>query len=353
MTSCYRTETPATTITPTIEGTWLGGAYELDRDVYVPFPKILHFSADGTYSERWIDKEKADTFQWAFQKDSLHIDTFHFPMDEIKIGAEQLNWGRRYTRSYQRIQPRQLDGLDTTKIDLLLQKTDWENKTEKLRFQADGGLRVMNKTQEGYATYCYKVESFESYFLLVKYGNQTDCHAPCQFLEQIISIDRKTLKVLRWEKDRFQEVSYKASANKKSDFSMPVEFQRCDQYKLLNNPQNRYYNKGPRYPGGLYSINNLFKDKYKPLRNARRQTGLIRIRFVVNCAGEAGLFETLELDNNYQEKKFDQRISDQILEISKTLQSWIPATNREGKNIDHFKYLTFKIKDGKIIEIFF
>ena len=78
---------------------------------------------------------------------------------------------------------------------------------------------------------------------------------------------------------------------------------------------------------------------------------MIRIRFVVNCEGKTGRFRLMASDLKYQPKKFDKKITSQLMEISKNLTGWLPKKTDKGKLIDYYQYLIFKIKDGKIKRI--
>lgn len=79
-------------------------------------------------------------------------------------------------------------------------------------------------------------------------------------------------------------------------------------------------------------------------------SGLLRIRFVVNCKGESGRFHLLGMDTNYQEKSFDPELSTSLLEITKSLDGW-KAMEVKGRSYDYYQYLIFKIEDGRLIEI--
>ena len=61
------------------------------------------------------------------------------------------------------------------------------------------------------------------------------------------------------------------------------------------------------------------------------------------------------MDENYQEKVFDQSITNQLLEITKNLKGWIPknftSKTNEVFSYDYYQYLIFKMKDGQISEI--
>ena len=120
------------------------------------------------------------------------------------------------------------------------------------------------------------------------------------------------------------------------------------------NSENRimqYFNnsQGIEYRGGKTEILNVFKNEFIPIKN-ENQNGMIRIRFIVNCKGESGRFRIIEADNEYKIFHFNNRITNQLLRITKKLKGWIPKEHR-NKNVDYYQYLIFKIVDGNIKEI--
>lgn len=52
----------------------------------------------------------------------------------------------------------------------------------------------------------------------------------------------------------------------------------------------------------------------------------------------------------YKPFKFDPKISEQLTEIVKGLNGWIPRKGR-SRNYDFYQYLTFKIENGQIVKI--
>ena len=92
-----------------------------------------------------------------------------------------------------------------------------------------------------------------------------------------------------------------------------------------------------------------FQKGYKAVKNSK-ESGLIRIRFIVNCKGEAGRFRVLSMDSEYQRKEFSKKITNQLLTLTKSLKSWKPMQAR-GNFRDYYQYLMFKIEDGQLIEI--
>lgn len=92
-----------------------------------------------------------------------------------------------------------------------------------------------------------------------------------------------------------------------------------------------------------------FAQGYQP-KQMPKESGLIRIRFIVNCQGKTDRFRILESDLNYQPKTFDKKISQRLLQLSQSLQGWQPKIN-EGKPVDYYQYLIFRIENGQLIKI--
>jgi len=81
-----------------------------------------------------------------------------------------------------------------------------------------------------------------------------------------------------------------------------------------------------------------------------KQNGLIRIRFIVNCKGQAGRFRVLQSDLNFKETEFDKKVVSQLSEITEGIERWV-ILQRDSQPVDYYYYLVFKIIDGRITEI--
>ena len=135
--------------------------------------------------------------------------------------------------------------------------------------------------------------------------------------------------------------------------NLPVEKQ--SDFKLCEKkaPTAQYFwnGRGLEYEGEITALKRIVLEQYQPV--PVKESGLIRIRFLVNCKGETGRFHLQGMDWNYQPFEFDSRITEQLLTISKNLSGWQPKevqrNNRTYSN--YYQYLIFKIKDGQIIEI--
>lgn len=110
-----------------------------------------------------------------------------------------------------------------------------------------------------------------------------------------------------------------------------------------------YGGLGLVYEGEKKKLVETIRDKFN-YPEAKGETGFITVRFIINCEGQTGRFRVIEMDLNLKPKKFDNNISNQILNITKSLDGWKSLKRRE-KIWDVQQYLTFKFKDGIITDI--
>ncbi len=80
--------------------------------------------------------------------------------------------------------------------------------------------------------------------------------------------------------------------------------------------------------------------------------GFITARFLVNCRGERGEYEVLEMDNAYQKTKFDKSITNKVLGYVKSINIWQKGISKSNSQAqDYHAFITFKFENGKITEI--
>lgn len=125
-----------------------------------------------------------------------------------------------------------------------------------------------------------------------------------------------------------------------------ADFQLCGSEKLVQ--QYFYFGQGLHYEGEKTALRKRFKEAYVPVETT--QSGWIRIRFIVNCQGKAGRFRMISSDLDYQEQVFDERITDQLLKITKSLDGW-GVLSKNDKPRDYYQYLIFKINNGNLTDI--
>jgi len=146
-------------------------------------------------------------------------------------------------------------------------------------------------------------------------------------------------------------LSQNAKWNWIGNTSFDEKIDRKDFVLCNENQIYQYFNdsKGFQYKGEKLAVEEEFQKIYKS-ENVKKENGWIRIRFVVNCNEESDRFRILTANYDYEPIEFDKNITSQLLNITKSLTGWIPKSVN-GKKVDYYQYLIFKIKDGKIDEI--
>jgi len=139
-----------------------------------------------------------------------------------------------------------------------------------------------------------------------------------------------------------------------SFFFILLFFIRCSfnnsEFKLCSGGKRPYYYPTLEYKGGFYIIKKHFFNNYKTLV-CSNNTGIVKIRFDVNCKGEAGNFTIDTYSENYEKSIINDEITKQLLCLTKELKNWIPANNEEGEPINSYKFFAFKLVGGKLIDI--
>lgn len=123
-------------------------------------------------------------------------------------------------------------------------------------------------------------------------------------------------------------------------------FQICNS----NDQIIQYFNdgNGVQYKGGKPSIDSLFFSSYRAI--PKPESGLIRIRFVVNCKGETGRFRLLTADLNYQPRSFSPEITSQLLQIVQSMKGWEPKRWKNSP-IDYYQYIICRVENGHLTNV--
>jgi hypothetical protein len=130
--------------------------------------------------------------------------------------------------------------------------------------------------------------------------------------------------------------------------------QNQNEFDLCGDGELRpYYYPELKYNGGLIAIVSHFKQNYHSVKylNFQNTSGLVTVRFHVNCMGETGNYEIITLDFDYNYTQLNAEMVNSILCNVKLLNQWIPAKDDNGNLINSHKFLTFKILNGEIYEI--
>ena len=151
--------------------------------------------------------------------------------------------------------------------------------------------------------------------------------------------DSKQPKTYIYEKlDHSVEYIDPAKASYNTDFLV------CDEHQIYNyyNPEKATYSKG-KNKLREFIMNNYDKKSYT-------DSGYLNIHFVINCNGETGRYKVYENDLNLEPYSFHPDLKTQLLELTKKLGRWNPNVIR-GQKKDAYMYISYKLKNGEIIEI--
>ena len=97
------------------------------------------------------------------------------------------------------------------------------------------------------------------------------------------------------------------------------------------------------------TLNNYFNDRYDN-NGFTNISGYITIRFIINCKGKIGRFEIKQVGPDFRNTKFNDYITNHILEMVKGIQTWNPV-RFQGYDYDSFYHITFKLDNGELTEI--
>ncbi len=113
-----------------------------------------------------------------------------------------------------------------------------------------------------------------------------------------------------------------------------------------------YYQVGGKYPENSSS---MLKEAWAFLKNEKEVypgSGYISFHFRVDCQGRVERkINVTQTDDKYADYHFDKRLVDILFAFFKTLNKWKIASNIDSVPVSYIAFISFKIKDGKVINI--
>ncbi len=133
---------------------------------------------------------------------------------------------------------------------------------------------------------------------------------------------------------------------------IPFDSLQDDPAFVVCNPRQvlEYYNTRSFYKDHKKQIVKYLLDNFHPQESFQDQNGYLTIKFIINCKGNTGRFRLFEIDSRYQPIHFNAALSRQLLDLVKQVSGWQPAVYKQ-KVYDSYQYITFRIRNGKIISI--
>lgn len=330
-------------------GTWIGVRLEYDEQFYRPNPIYMTLSADSTYSFGLIDANSPlRRATWSMSKQSVRLDTSTYALNQWTLSGDELRLTGVFPMTFRKLTE---TDVDSAAVHNALAGYSWTTDSLSYHFHADGSACLKNQKTGDVAVHCWRLTQVgRSVFVVIK-GNQVDCDGNFQYPLQVTRLLINELQCQGGGPRANERLSLTRGTKLAAESHCePRGFQACRTHTFP--PFNLY----PYYSyrrGRLFDIRQVVEREYKPLV-LPGQSGLIRFRFVVNCRGETGQFEMLEVDENYEKCSFDPRIINQLTDICHTkLPNQEPGKpNGETEPVDTVCLLTFRLKDGLITEIF-
>ena len=113
-----------------------------------------------------------------------------------------------------------------------------------------------------------------------------------------------------------------------------------------------YFSVDAKYPRSSETLRQAAQAHLQRSGRAHHGSGYVTFRFMVDCAGNRQpRTQVLQTDAHYHSFHFSKELVEELYGFLKTLTDWRAATAGEGNSVNYLGYLTFKIKDGKVVAV--
>jgi hypothetical protein len=113
-----------------------------------------------------------------------------------------------------------------------------------------------------------------------------------------------------------------------------------------------YYEIGGKYPRSSSTLLKESQAFIEKKNNKYSGSGYITFRFMIDCEGKMlKRVQVLQTDTDYKKYHFDKIFVNDLFDYLKTLDQWKIAKSQSGKTFNYLAFITFKISNGKVINI--
>jgi len=133
-----------------------------------------------------------------------------------------------------------------------------------------------------------------------------------------------------------------------------------DQDKALLNDKYELCNKGRLVHTYSSASLDAYAGSKKHFRDAVNTTfnnktnytdsGYLNFRFLVNCEGNAGWFEIIEMNLDLKETPLNKNMVDDLFKFTSNSKHWDIVSYNE-KPYNYYMYISYRIENGKVTEI--
>ena len=289
-----------------LAGTWIGVHSEWDTDFFCPLPTYLQLDANGNYTLGMVDGSASPIrATWAVRNDTVRLDTVRYAPGLVAVQNGLLKIGKVYPMLFRQFAD---VPLDSAEVRTQLAGRVWQSDSSTVALFADGRVTVENRNTKQRTAHFWRLARFGSSLFLIVRGNQYDRDSGYKPLWQLTEIKPAAFQATGWAGHRIGIEMFRLIRRLSStDSAQPNAFQTC-----TNCFTRSFFAVNPGRSARRYEILQDVQNMYQPVALAG-QSGLVQVRFSVNCQGESGHYELTGLDTDYCPKTFDTRVSSQLM----------------------------------------
>lgn len=335
-------------------GSWVGVEQQLDSGFVCPLPLYLQVRSDSTYTLSLIDRAAtAPRATWSVNKGRVRLDTAIFLPHQVGLTATGLQIRGSTPMLFRRVQPMTMPISETT-IRSLLTNRVWQQEQVHYHFHEGGQACIEHIPSGDRAIRCWTITECEGNIFIVIKGNRVDCSRNYDTPMQLLSINSKRLVISKVSAGMSQPFSLTTGALLPAGKTCEaIGFQLCSTCFYTPYEQAMTLDKkGP--PGRLYAVRQRLMADFNA-GNVPEQTGLVQVRCLVNCEGQAGQFTATTYGPDYQPCQLDPRITSQLLTIFRTYfaTGWRPGRVRTvSRPLDYQATINIRLVNGHITDVF-
>jgi hypothetical protein len=122
--------------------------------------------------------------------------------------------------------------------------------------------------------------------------------------------------------------------------------EKCKNYNAY------FYSVGGKYPENSSSLLKEVQTFLQQKPENYSGSGYISFRFTVDCEGKLmQKIQVLQTDEKYTSTHFDKSMVNELFAFLKTLNKWRIAKTKDAEAFSYKAFITFKIQNGKVINI--
>ncbi|WP_430410709.1 hypothetical protein [Kordia sp.] len=122
-------------------------------------------------------------------------------------------------------------------------------------------------------------------------------------------------------------------------------YELCDEGRIYNT----YSSAGLKaYKGSKKRFRDHINENFN--NNAFTDAGYVNFRFLVNCEGNAGWFEIIQMNLDLKETTLNKTMVDSLFTLTSNPENWEIIEYYEAPR-NYYMYVSYRIENGKVTEI--